>query len=550
VRFESIVFCVEPDRKRRRRGPRTKRPRFDAGDWRVASLPIGDGVYEATPATKWRRSDVSVAAAWERVYELRADPRVRWAEPMFEITTPQAAEQSADHDPATDDFEWSLKEMRVKQAWARFTHGHPGAGITVGHPDTGFTEHDEIFNPRLRAADGFNFEEKDHKNDAHDTLAGRLGRNPGHGTKTASVIMSGEGIDVPVGIPERKFVSGTAPAADLVPIRTTKTATIWNPSHLIKAIGYATTGMPCEVISISLGGPFAARGLRTAVKNAEAAGIIVVAGAGNVAGPIRGVGYPAAFTEVIGVAASEIHEQPWDGSCRGPEVDISAPGAFVWCAETRKTKKGIRFDVVQDSGTSFGTAGVAGIAALWISFHGRIKLIKKYGVGGIPAVFKQLLQSTCTKKPGWPADTFGPGIANADALLKARLPKRTFPGIRANGRKPADEDDVLEQLVNLAYPAPRSGIALVMALVLRVTETMLKAALHEVGDEIVFRVATNLTLRQSLHDAATSAIERDETTIDRTREGWVAALRRQLSGRAASRQLREALEPRRRRSLK
>jgi thermitase len=551
TRFESIAFCLAPSTQRT---PLTARrvvgEVLDLRRWGVSALSVPKGEFEAVPRRRSRSaSERSLALAWQRVYKLRADPRVLWAEPLFEIEdVDEQRTSNDDDDPGTDRaFEWSLDAMCVKDAWELFDMGKdaPGAGIRVGHPDTGYTDHPEIIGSRLLAKEGYNFEEE--KKDAHDTLASRLFRNPGHGTKTSSVIMSGRGKDTP-GTSEEPFVSGTAPAASLIPIRTTKTSTIWNPRNLICAIRYATAH-ECDVISISLGGPFHENALHSAVKDAESAGIIVLCGAGNTHGPLGGgaVAYPAAFDEAIAVAASMFGNKEWPTSSRGPAIDITAPGASVWCARTTKKGKTISFSVHRDSGTSFACAGVAGIAALWLSYHGRTRLTSKYTTGGIPAAFKQMLQSTCSVPEDWHPDKFGPGIANALELLETPLPDAASFSIRANGRKPASIDhDVLEHLVHISYPAPRSGVALILAAVLRVPEPMLTAATNRVGDEIVFSVARDRRLQRAFRAAAQAAIEPSEArTARRTRARWAASIRLQLSGPSASRQLRETLARRR-----
>jgi serine protease len=549
TRFESIAFCLAPSaRVATSTARRVVGKVLDLNMWRVSTLSAGKGEFDAVPLLPSRTvSERSVALAWERVYELRADPRVLWAEPLFEIFVVDHPTTVGDDKGTDDNYEWSLDAMCVKEAWELFGNGKgaPGAGIRVGHPDTGYTEHPEIIGPRLLAKDGYNFEENN--KDAHDTLAGGLpGRTPGHGTETSSVIMSGQGKDK--GTPGEAFVSGTAPAASLIPIRTTKSSTIWNPRHLTLAIRYATTSQRCNVISISLGGPFSPRCLHSAVKDAESAGVIVLCGAGNThwsLGPLSGggaVAYPAAFDEVIAVAASMFGNKEWSTSSRGPAVDITAPGASVWCARTTKRDDVMSFDVCRDSGTSFATAGVAGIAALWLSYH-RKTLINKYGVPGIPAAFKEVLQSSCTVPKGWRTDKFGPGIANARELLETPLPEAVTSSLRGNGRKPASmDDDVAEKLVHMSYPAPRSGVVLILADVLRVPEPMLKAALFRIGDEIVFRVARDRRLQRTLRAAAEAAIRPSAArSAGRTRARWVTAIRRQLSGRSASRQLREVL---------
>ena len=55
-------------------------------------------------------------------------------------------------DPATEGkFEWSLDQLKVKEAWALFGSDAPGEGIVIGHPDTGFTKHPEIVAETLPA---------------------------------------------------------------------------------------------------------------------------------------------------------------------------------------------------------------------------------------------------------------------------------------------------------------------------------------------------------------------------------------------------------------
>jgi hypothetical protein len=211
--------------------------------------------------------------------------------------------------------------------------------------------------------------------------------------------------------------------------------------------------------------------------------------------------------------------------------------------KTKKKSAHLVFDVCRDSGTSFACAGTAGVAALWISHHGRQTLVDKYGASGIPAVFKQLLQGHCTVPDGWDTDNYGPGIVNAFDLLTAPLPDAPGISLRPDGRKPASiDDDMLEQIVHLAFPGPRSGVALMMAGVLRVPESMLTSALYGIGNEIVFTVAHDQRLRNSLRASAEAVLlQPDARTARRSRGRWATAIRRRLSGRSASPQLRHAL---------
>jgi len=454
---------------------------------------------------------LSVPAAWDASYQLRQDPVVIYAEPLFELPTDEQHETPAprarralgagggDDDPGTEnDFEWSLKTLKVPQAWALFGPRTPGAGIVVGHPDTGYTPHPEIAGPRLRIGDGYDFE--DDRQDPRDTLADGLLRNPGHGTSTSSLIISDTG--VPAGSAGPEFVSGAAPGAALIPIRTTKSVVLWSMRRLTRAILHAVEN-GAHVISISLGGPAPSTAIHNAVREAESKGVIVLCAAGN---QVRFVVFPAAFDEVIAVAASRIDDTPWPGSCRGPAVDITAPGSSVWRAKTA-LKNGVeQYAVQRGSGTSYAVAQTAGIAALWLSFHGRGGLIARYGKDRLTTVFKQLLQDTCRTPAGWDTGDFGPGIVHAERLLSAALPAiATAVGARSVRRRAVSDDRAaLELLVHQLTPAPRSGVARAVADLLHVDETALPDVLDDVGAELAMRVGTDPLLRQQLREAASS----------------------------------------------
>ena len=118
-------------------------------DWRIEPV-VADGTeVEIVPPT----GRVSIPRAWDITYALRDQPEVVHAAPMFRYLVPENAEprvrraagdQAAD-DPATEtEFDWSLRKSNVFAAWRLFGPRLPGAGIQVGHPDTGYTLHPEL----------------------------------------------------------------------------------------------------------------------------------------------------------------------------------------------------------------------------------------------------------------------------------------------------------------------------------------------------------------------------------------------------------------------
>ncbi|KAF0249034.1 MAG: peptidase S8 and S53 subtilisin kexin sedolisin, partial [bacterium] len=318
------------------------------------------------------------------------------------------------HLPASNDPEWSLDQVKVKEAWQQFfpsasPANPPGSGIIIGHPDTGYTKNPETL-PNIHIEKGFNFLEDGL---AEDRLIGGLLRFPGHGTGTSSVIVS----PVKAQSPETQpGVSGVAPGAKIIPLRvSTSVVLLADMGNLSRAIEYAADN-GAHIISISMGGLFSSR-LRRAVKYAQKKGVIILAAAGNYVGFVV---WPAAFDEVIAVAASNADRETWAFSSSGSKVDVSAPGESVWCAETKPPSS---YSVTRSSGTSFSVATTAGVAALWLAYHGRDKLINRYGEETLTFVFNDILRRSCDPfANGSVPNGFGAGIVNAQKVLATPLP--------------------------------------------------------------------------------------------------------------------------------
>jgi subtilisin family serine protease len=117
-----------------------------------------------------------------------------------------------------------------------------------------------------------------------------------------------------------------------------------------------------DVINMSFGGPNEGSILREALHYAKAAGVVLVASAGN---EDDSVYYPAAYDEYcIAVAATDYNdERPW-WSNPGPEVDVAAPGVRILsCSPTWYWGPG-SFPYGYAEGTSQAAPHVTGLAAL------------------------------------------------------------------------------------------------------------------------------------------------------------------------------------------
>ncbi len=471
-------------------------PRFGLARYFLLTLPVGAPPGAALQA---ERFDIAYrlreGGRFSRVDPELPDsvvkpPPSEWLAPGEAVVTAEVAE------PAASDPTWSLRSMRVDRAWALDPPPggqRRGRGVRIGHPDTGWARHPAVDLNDIDLALARNI--LDDSPDAEDPLAPELEhlRYPGHGTSTGSVAVSlipaeelpssgeaGEAggglfqavrgwlvglwaairrlLGVPTGPPEALALagaglqpSGVAPDAGLVPIRFTDTVIITTGVNLARAIRYAA-GQGLGVITMSLGGiplPWVQAAIAQAVHEHDC---IVVGAAGQ---PLPLVVAPAIYPECIAVAASNAADRPWKLSGRGPQVVVSTPGEDVWRA-TFERHAGMRPVFRPGSGTSFSAANLAGVAALWLAYHGRENLRSRYrGVAPLQEVFRTLLRQTARTPESWGAferTHYGSGIVDAERLLLAPLPDpATFAGQVADWT-PLSDYEVLRRMAEGLAP--------------------------------------------------------------------------------------------------
>ncbi len=395
--------------------------------------------------------NLSIGKAFDRAYSIQAqigaqrvEPNIQVIMPVreFEGATPTRSSGKGDeHDPlAKQDDQWSLKQIQAFQAWEKIRRryqvleGSEAEGILIAHPDTGYLPHPEIWDEfnGIRPIDegkGYNYYEGN-ANPEDPLLKDRLLDHPGHGTASASVIISPPGCQLPG---NSKCVNGVAPGAQVIPLRVHRTVSQFNTGALTKAIQDVADGNiqgNPKLISIAMGGP-PTYSMWKAVKAAEDKGVLIIAAAGNY---VKTVVWPARFESTIAVAAHNVRCQHWKGSSNGNAVDISAPGESVWRATLSEEHQDI---IGMGKGTTFATSHTSGAAALWLVWHqDKPKILEELQANGlITKAFRKILKDSARRPSGNPSENpagmycqesawdenFGPGMLDVNRLLEMPL---------------------------------------------------------------------------------------------------------------------------------
>ncbi|WP_258805141.1 S8 family serine peptidase [Pseudarthrobacter sp. NS4] len=180
----------------------------------------------------------------------------------------------------------------------------------------------------------------------------------GHGTHVAGIVAATAN--------NATGVAGVCPGCTILDVKVLNDSGSGSASAIAKGIDWAVAN-GAKVINMSLGQRVSSRTLETAVNNAWKKGVVIVAAAGN-AGTQAQI-YPAAYPNVIAVAATDNNDAKASFSTYGKWVDIAAPGVDVYSTFPNhefvigtQNKRSMGYDIA--SGTSMASPVVAAVAAL------------------------------------------------------------------------------------------------------------------------------------------------------------------------------------------
>jgi len=351
---------------------------------KYSAIPLAVTKLTAKDIKALEKSDKVVAVEKNHIYTIAAPPPGRGKPPKDD---PPA--------PPDEELPWGVDRIDAEEVWVDADFLATGAGITVAVIDTGI--------------------DKDHPDLADNIIGGynyvpQRGRvntkswddDNGHGTHVAGTIAGIRGNDI--------GVIGVAPDASLYGIKVLNKRGSGYMTDVIDGITWAATvnvgtnKVPdyVDVISMSLSGP-ESTAMLTAVNFAAGKGIILVAASGN--DYTSSVSYPAAYTNVISVGATDKSDNVASFSNYDANLDFVAPGVDVFSTY----KDG---GYATGSGTSMACPHVAGVVALLLESG----VISDYDNGLVGNPIYTALKSTADALSDYDAKD-GNGLVDAEEAV-------------------------------------------------------------------------------------------------------------------------------------
>ncbi len=229
-----------------------------------------------------------------------------------------------------DGKSWNLQMIQAGNVNAGEAEG-PGRKIKVAVIDSGIN-----FNTDLPVAVRKNFIPGEERSVLYEDMSG-------HGTAVAGIIAA---------LDNDEGITGINPRVELYSARVLDENLEAPAGRIAGAIDWAV-GQDVDIINMSFGIAKNVPELEAAVERAAAAGILLVAAAGNG----ETVAYPAAYDEVIAVGSVTVEGLAAEDSAGGEALELMAPGEDI-------LSSGIFGGIIGVSGTSMAAPHVAGAASV------------------------------------------------------------------------------------------------------------------------------------------------------------------------------------------
>jgi len=303
---------------------------------------------------------------WTEQYT--SDPNIEYAEPNYLSNTfftpndPRFGEQWA-HQNTQAELGWDLEIgdpeiiIAILDTGVDYTHEDLAENIWINEDEDCDESTDLDGNDIFGDCRGYDFVGGIPLEDCHELEDCELEDNDpmdfqGHGTHCAgiSAAVTDNSIGIAGACPNCKIMAVRAGWSD--PIGRGQLMT----EDIIQGIYYATENQ-ADIISMSFGGP-ESQAQKDVIDYAYSNGVVLVAAAGNEGSSWKS--YPAAYDNVIAVAATDYEDYRAGFSQYGSWVDVAVPGVDILSALPNNN-----YDL--KSGTSMATPYVAGLAGLILS---------------------------------------------------------------------------------------------------------------------------------------------------------------------------------------
>ncbi|WP_406053918.1 S8 family serine peptidase [Streptomyces sp. NBC_01077] len=292
---------------------------------------------------------------------------------------------------------WGIQAMRLHQLPPTY-RGH---GIKIALLDSGVNTSHPDLKDTVQAGRDFTGPDGAWQSDA-----------TGHGTWCAGVIAAAD---------NHSGITGIAAEAELHALKLFPGGRV---SDLLQAVDYCIAH-DIDIAQISLAYTVPSQLVAWKLMDAHAAGITVIAPAGDTAGPVT---HPADLPGVLSVGAIahtgayparsplEATRPPWPGfypapfTPAGPDVDLVAPGTAI-------ITTALGDGYTPADGTAIAAAHVTGLAALLLAHHDHLRTQAIPRTPARAGHLLALLRIACRPLPGTDPTRLGAGIADAPTAL-------------------------------------------------------------------------------------------------------------------------------------